>query len=659
VVGGLLIVAAWLVGAESFVASVRTKVNAGVGFVAAGLWLLLAARGAVFKRSARAIAVFLAILGLLTAVEYVAGVDLRIDQLIAIDPTGEGLAPGRMAPGTAFAFFFIGVAAASVSRVRLPRLLQGLGAVVGLIGIVAITGYAYGVQVLYGIAAGNVMSVWTAMLLLILALGMLTIWPDVGVTALVLDDGIAGSTARRLLPVVFITPLFMGWVRLVGVRAGLYGPEVGASLLVLAMVVTLTAVILTVAHSLNTIDAGVKHMDATLEQRVAEKTDQLSRSAANFRALLDSAPDAMVIVDRLARIVLVNARTEELFGYSRNALLGQPVDMLMAERIDDADPQRRVAHFARLQGRGLGSDLELFALRADGSRFPIEIRMSPIRSDEGVLLSAAIRDITERKRLEARTEEASRLKSEFLANMSHELRTPLNAIIGFAAVMRKGTAGPLNDDQREYLEDILTSGNHLLQLINDVLDLAKIESGTMELRPESVEPARLLAEVRDVVHGLAASKQLRLDITVDPDLEAIVVDPARVKQILFNYLSNAIKFTPEGGRVEVRLAAEGHDSFRLEVKDTGVGIAPEHLDKLFTEFVQLDAGAAKHYQGTGLGLAITKRVAHAHGGRVFVQSAPGQGSTFGVVLPRQVRVERDTQEATPKSPALESPVLSS
>jgi CheY-like chemotaxis protein/two-component sensor histidine kinase len=186
----------------------------------------------------------------------------------------------------------------------------------------------------------------------------------------------------------------------------------------------------------------------------------------------------------------------------------------------------------------------------------------------------------------------------------------------------------------EYLGDILTSSRHLLQLINDVLDLAKVESGQMEFRPESVDTVALVEDVRNILRGLAGSRRINVDVHVDPVVSGVVVDPVRVKQILYNFLSNAIKFTPDRGRVAVRVGPEGADAFRIDVEDTGVGIRPEDLGRLFVEFEQLDSGIAKEYSGTGLGLALTRRLAEAHGGRVEVQSATGEGSTFSAVLPR-------------------------
>jgi signal transduction histidine kinase/DNA-binding LytR/AlgR family response regulator len=233
-----------------------------------------------------------------------------------------------------------------------------------------------------------------------------------------------------------------------------------------------------------------------------------------------------------------------------------------------------------------------------------------------------------------RIQEANRLKSEFLANMSHELRTPLNAIIGFAELLHDGHVPPDSSQHKEFLGDILTSGRHLLQLINDVLDLAKVEAGKLDFRPEAIDVTRPIEEVVAVTRTTAASKHITVVVDVDPSVGTVTLDPARFKQVAYNYLSNALKFTPEGGRVTVRVRPDGDHAFRLEVEDTGMGIEAADLGRLFVEFQQLDGSAGKRHQGTGLGLALTRRLVEAQGGSVGVRSAPGEGSVFHATLPR-------------------------
>lgn len=233
-----------------------------------------------------------------------------------------------------------------------------------------------------------------------------------------------------------------------------------------------------------------------------------------------------------------------------------------------------------------------------------------------------------------RAQEASRLKSEFLANMSHELRTPLNAIIGFSQLLDSGRTGTLLPKQKEYLSDIITSSNHLLQLINDVLDLSKVEAGKMEFYPETFDVKRTINEVCNILKTLILSGRLTLKIEIDPKLDTVILDPSKFKQLLYNFLSNAIKFSPEHGIVTIRAFLEGNNEFKLEVEDKGVGVRPEDVKKLFVEFQQLGTKLVKEHPGTGLGLAISRRIVEAQGGKIGVISEFGKGSCFFAILPR-------------------------
>src|SRR6185369_2115139 len=300
--------------------------------------------------------------------------------------------------------------------------------------------------------------------------------------------------------------------------------------------------------------------------------------------------------------------------------------------------------------------LALEGIRKDGSRFPVEISLSPSPSAEEFRVTAIIRDITERKVAEDRLrkiqedytqrlaesnaeleltnrelERANRLKSEFLASMSHELRTPLHTIIGFSELLAEELEGPLNEKQKRFVRHIHTDSLHLLELINDVLDISKIEADRLELRPEAFDFTALAAESLASVRSLAEAKSHLLETALDVPT-AVEADRLRIKQVLVNLLSNAIKFTPEGGRI--RLEAGVHEAFVVvSVSDTGVGIPVEEHDFIFDKFHQVGATTKGVREGTGLGLAITKRLVEQHGGSISVQSQPQEGSTFLFTLP--------------------------
>jgi PAS domain S-box-containing protein len=376
-----------------------------------------------------------------------------------------------------------------------------------------------------------------------------------------------------------------------------------------------------------------------MHHRVADELDQ-------FFAL---SLEMLCIFDLNGRFQRVNPAWERRLGYS-------PAEMCARPWIEFVHPDDRhlvvVAH-ERLRTGADVRDLELRFLSKDGTCKWLVCNAAPAQGEGSVF--AAVSDITRRKQLEEqlraqnlkleernhRIETASRTKSEFLANMSHELRSPLNGIIGFSELLYDGKLGELPTRPREYVGRIHSSSSHLLQLINGVLDLSKIEAGHLEFRPERILVSALIQEVTGILSTLAHEKQIRIEHEIDAGVDEAMIDASRLRQVLYNYLSNALKFTEAGGRVIVRLKREGAMEFRLEVSDTGIGVAEEDMRRLFVEFQQLDGTTAKRYQGTGLGLALTKRIVEGQGGRVGAESVLEKGSTFFAVLPRAPRATTD------------------
>ena len=506
------------------------------------------------------------------------------------------------------------------------------------------------------------------------------------------------------------------------------------------------------------------------EQEAARPFVQLGDRAQSdevYRRLLDAAPDAVIVVDEMGRIVLANKQTERLFGYHSHELIGERIEILVPERFREAHHGHRNRFFSVPKVRPMGTGLDLFGRKNDGSQFPVEISLSPLPTDEGTLISASIRDITERKQgereirriqehllsavesiqgafaifdvndrlvlcnsmyrkmfghklagdivglsledlidaglggdffglddatllavrdrlIENRNEPASTIdvrssngsryriferktaehgmvmtiwdvtedvvheeelrrahttaeaassaKSEFLASMSHELRTPLNAILGFAQLLQRDKKTPLSQRQQERIEHVLKGGEHLMRLIDDVLDLSRIEAGGVSVSPEPINMVEVLAEVKTTLDPMASRAGVELVVAPIPaTAQQGVADLTRFKQILMNLGSNAIKYGRRGGTTTFRIDAHG-EAIRVTVIDDGIGIPEDKQHKIFQPF-QRAGQETGPIEGTGIGLAITRRLADLMHGKVGFRSSEGQGSEFWIEIP--------------------------
>ncbi|MGA2867538.1 MAG: MASE1 domain-containing protein [Verrucomicrobiota bacterium] len=388
--------------------------------------------------------------------------------------------------------------------------------------------------------------------------------------------------------------------------------------------------------------------DVTLRKRSEQA---LRASEEKYRTLIDHIPDVVWTADADGNLVYISGNAVKVLGFGLEELLDLGSQFWM-NRIHAEDAPRVRQAYQKLFSDGEKFDVEYRVCRKDGEWIWLHNSAFFTRPREGVLCADGIfRDITQRRMAEAviqqtkeAAEAANRAKSQFLANMSHELRTPLNAIIGFSEILADETFGDLNDRQLKYITNILNSGLHLHQLINDILDLAKVEAGRMELVCKNFSVAKAVSEVQTIVKTLANKKQISLEFETAIELPSLFADEAKFKQIMYNLLSNAIKFTPDGGKVQVTATiptATGTNSnpaeqfLQVAVTDTGIGIAANDQERVFKEFEQVDSSYGRQQQGTGLGLALTKRLVEMHGGRIWVESegVEGKGSTFTFLIP--------------------------
>ena len=407
------------------------------------------------------------------------------------------------------------------------------------------------------------------------------------------------------------------------------------------------------------------------QARREQDQNRLERASRRIRGILESMVDAVVTIDSRGIIETFNPAAERMFGYVEAEVVGQSVNILLPEAFRAGHDRSMAEYRPNAGSRIIGNDREVLALRRDGSTFPMNLAVSELRlggpdgqggpDENGAarrVFVGVIRDVTKRKQQEAellasksQAEMANRAKSDFLANMSHELRTPLNAIIGFSEILDSEFFGKLNDRQKACAKDIHDSGKHLLDIVNAVLDMSKIEAGRYELSEEVIDPCEAVVQCLTMVRDRAADSGVDLHNTVSGGLPAVWVDRRAFKQVLLNLLSNAVKFTPEGGSVTLTARVEEDGALALSVTDTGIGIPKEFMEHLFQPFRQADNSSSRQFEGTGLGLSISKNFMELHGGSLTCASTLGAGTTMTLRLPAE-RVVKPEDTATKLAAAL-------
>jgi PAS domain S-box-containing protein len=373
------------------------------------------------------------------------------------------------------------------------------------------------------------------------------------------------------------------------------------------------------------------------------------RADERFRLAIDAAPTGMLLMDRTGCIVLVNAQIENIFGHARDELLGRHIEMLVPERFRADLPEFLKVFFGDPNVRAMGAGQDLYGLRKDGSEVPIEIGLNPLHTSDGDFVLSSIVDLSLRR-------EIDRLRTDFVSTVSHELRTPLTSISGSLGLLQSGALGALPDKAAAMVQIAYKNSGRLVRLINDILDVGKLEADQLALQMVSVPLAELLRQSVEANASYAEKYGVRFLLDAASDGDLVMADPDRLMQVVTNLLSNAAKFSPPGADVRIRLRP-GPTAIRIEVEDFGPGIPEAFKGRIFEKFAQADASTTRRYEGSGLGLSIARKLIEAMGGTIGFSTIVGQGTTFYLDLPRTSAASIAADDMQLSESAARPPVL--
>jgi PAS domain S-box-containing protein len=640
--------------------------NTALGLVLAGGAAALQAsprRPPSVRRAARLLAALAMLLGAVTLVELLAAPGVRLDAWLFPRGTFPAEATRRMPATMALVLALLGASLVFIDTETRGgrRPAQSLALAAGLIPLQATIGWIYGLEPAAGVSPYTEVALHSGLASALLCVAVLLARPDRGLMRAVTSAGPSGFMARRILPVALVIPVALGWVFLVaGLRAGHYEALVGATFVVVSAIVIAVALVWSNARAVQVMDEA----RGRAEEAMRDEREWLSTTLASIG-------DAVIAAGEDGTVKNLNALAEALTGWPSELAAGRPLGEVFRVHAADGVPIEDPFRWALREERVADLPRSGVLVARSGAEFPVEGCVSPIRDGRGRTAGVVLvfRDIRDRQRVEeerlrllegerearAEAEQASRAKDEFIATLSHELRTPLNSVLGWARLLRIGKLDV--DGVRRAVEAIERGATTQAQIVDDLLDVSRIVRGQLKLDVRPVDLVPVIEAAVETVRPAAAAREIAIAAVVSPRAGLVSGDPGRLQQILWNLLANAIKFTPSGGRVEIRLEASD-GGVEIAVRDTGHGIPPEFLPHVFERFRQADSSTTRAHGGLGLGLAIVRHLVEAHGGSVRAESAgPGLGSTFTVVLPTAVARGRAREPAGEVAPLPAPPVV--
>lgn len=562
------------------------------------------------------------VLGALTIAEYIFNTNIGIDFMFFKEKLNytQTAYPGRMAFLASVNFILIGLALLSLGLKSKFHIYvhEFLSFLIFFISMPVILGYLYNENLYYGVAKYyKPVAFNTAIAFIIFSLGLLCARPKTGIMAIVVHEGAGGALARTLFPAAILIPPIIAFIRLQGELAGLYSTAFGLALFALSNMVTFVVIVWITANRIHKID---------MERKEAENTEYTHRKL--LETLIEFAPDPFVFVKNDGRIALVNKQAEECFGFSRHELLGKYVEVLLPENLRETHVRHRTKYFTNPISRAMGSGLNLFAQRKNGETFPIELSLSPVHTQNGILVACIVRDITERKKTEEaithQNMELQRSNTElerFAYVASHDLQEPLRMVAGYTQLLARRYKEKLDQDANEFINYAVDGATRMQKLINDLLAYSRLDT-----KSRSFELINSESILKDVISNLKVTIE-EFNATISySSLPIINADKTQILQLFQNLIANSIKFHGNDLPMIKITASEKDKEWLFSLSDNGIGIDPKYFDRIFLIFQRLHT--KEEFPGTGIGLAICKKIVERHGGKIWVESTPGRGSTF-------------------------------